>query len=369
MIRYLIKNYMKLMTRSKWVFVLLVLSPLLVTAILASAFQDLLKTYEGTSEFKAGYRALEESALTENMDIIKEAGKEAGITFVEYPEGEIKDIVASDNLAGFVTFDENNYTVYKSEDFKVEGVTLEYFIHRVMKEGQNQVMNVMLSAGGLQAESLQAEISLPVKELDYVPPVNAEDYYGLVYVVYFSWCGIICAGSILSSEKKYGIGHKFQVTSLSAGKLYLARMIPLTLVVAVGIGLAIILNALMYDVEWGNPFLTAILMLLTIMAGNAFGFMIFSLCENLAITIGVVFVATWCMGFLGGSFETYMFSGIPDSLKKLSPIYHVNRALVENSCMGHSEYIVSGIVYTLGVAVVCSVVAIAATAIRKRGRA
>ena len=75
------------------------------------------------------------------------------------------------------------------------------------------------------------------------------------------------------------------------------------------------------------------------------------------------------MGFFGGSFETYMFSNWPDSVKNLSPIYHANRALVENSCMGHSSYTGSCIIYMLAITIVCSVIAIGVDSIRKRGRA
>lgn len=106
-----------------------------------------------------------------------------------------------------------------------------------------------------------------------------------------------------------------------------------------------------------------------ILAGNAFGMMIYNISDNIAITIIVLFTVVWVMGFLGGSFETYMFSSIPDTARHLSPIYYGNRALVELSCMGHSEYVSSAVGYSLAVTVVCSVIAVLAGRIRKRGRA
>ena len=64
-----------------------------------------------------------------------------------------------------------------------------------------------------------------------------------------------------------------------------------------------------------------------------------------------------------------MFSATSDTLKHLSPIYHANRALVELSCMGESDYVVSAVGYSLAITVVCSAIAIFAGSIRKRGRA
>ena len=64
-----------------------------------------------------------------------------------------------------------------------------------------------------------------------------------------------------------------------------------------------------------------------------------------------------------------MFSNMPDMVKHLSPIYHGNRALVELSCMGKSNYVVSAVLISLVITVICSAIAILAGGIRKRGRA
>ena len=96
---------------------------------------------------------------------------------------------------------------------------------------------------------------------------------------------------------------------------------------------------------------------------------IYSFSDNLVITIIILFTLVWIMGFLGGSFETYMFSSTPETLKHLSPLYHGNRALVELSCMGESDYVGSSLLYSLAVTVFCSAIAILTGYTRKRGRA
>ena len=359
MIRYMIKNNFKLMFRNTWSVVVMLLGPILVIAVLSSAFSELLKSYEGVDEFTVGYRMQEPAEDNAMVEAAKLAGEEAGILFYEYPEGEIKDVMEKNNLAGFVELSEDAYVVYTSDDYEVEGITLEYFM--------NKVMNVGVTAS-LQLQE-QTDIALPVEQLEYMPAVDARDYYGIIYIVYFCWCGLICATGVLGNEKKYGIVRRFQVSNLSELQNYLGKFIPTTLTVTVGMALAAIITMLLYDIHWGNPLLSILIVFMMIVAGTSMGMMFYNISDSLVITIILQFTIVWFMGFFGGSFETYMFSSMSDTLKQLSPIYHGNRALVELACMGESNYVASAVGYSLAITVICSVVAILAGCIRKRGRA
>lgn len=165
----------------------MLLGPILVIAVLSSAFSELMKSYEGVDEFSVGYRRQETTEGNAMIESAKIAGEEAGIHFYEYPEGEIKDVMEKNELAGFVEFLEDAYVVYTSADYEVEGITLEYFMNKVMNEG----VNLFLQIQGKDA------IVLSVKELEFMPAVNSRDYYGVIYIVYFCWCGIICATGVL----------------------------------------------------------------------------------------------------------------------------------------------------------------------------
>lgn len=355
MIRYLIKNNFKLMFRNTWSIVVMILGPILIIAILSSAFSDLMKSYEGVDEFAVGYRIQEVDNSI--MDNIKLAGEEVGILFHEYPQGEIKDVMEKNELASFVELSKEEYIVYTSEDYKIEGITFEYFMNKVMNANINEALQLQ-----------QSEIELPIEQLDYMPAVDSMDYYGIIYIVYFSWCGIICATGVLSNEKKYGIVRRFQVSNVSESRNFLGKLIPIVLTISVGMGIATVITTLLYNIHWGNLLLSSIIMLSMIVAGAAMGLMFYSISDNLVITIILQFVVVWFLGFFGGSFETYMFSSISDTLKHISPIYHGNRALVELSCMGKSSYVTSAIIYSMGITAVCSVIAILAGHIRKRGK-
>jgi len=347
------------MFRNTWSVVTMLLGPILVIAVLSSAFSELMKSYEGVDEFAVGYRIQEAAANNVMIGPVKLAGEEAGILFYEYPEGEIEEVMEKNELAGFVEFSGDTYTVYTSADYEVEGIALEYFVNRVMSEGMNAFLQVQE----------KAPIVLPVEELEFMPAVNSRDYYGIIYIVYFCWCGMICATGVLSNEKKYGIVRRFQVSDISESQIYLGRFIPIVLTVAAGMAIAAGSTILLYDIHWGNPMLSILIVFMMILAGTALGMMLYNISNSLVITIIVQFTIVWFLGFFGGSFETYMFSSTPDALKQLSPIYHGNRALVELSCMGGSDYAAGAVLYSLGITAGCSIIAILAGSIRKRGRA
>jgi len=326
--------------------------------VLSSAFSELMKSYEGVGEFAVGYR-VREIEMNEMVGAVTAAGEEADIHFFEYPEGDIKDVMEKNELAGFVEFSEDTYVVYTSADYEVEGVTLEYFMNKAMCAGVN---------ASLQLQE-QTDIVLPVEKLSFMPAVDSVDYYGIVYIVYFCWCGMICATGVLSNEKKYGIVRRFQVSNISELKNYLGKFVPITLTVTAGMLIAAVITVLLYDIHWGNPLLSIFIVFMMIIAGTALGMMLYNISDSLVITIILQFTMVWFMGFFGGSFETYMFSGTSDTLKHLSPIYHGNRALVELSCMGESGYAASAVLYSAAITVVCSTAAILAGYIRKRGKA
>ena len=362
MIRYLIKNNFKLMFRNTWSLVVMLVGPVLVIAVLSSAFSALMRSYEGIDKFTVGYRVAEGSQFQEYLEPVKDAGEESGITFYEYPEGEVKNVMENNELAGFVEFHEDEYVVYQSADYEAEGLMLEYFLDRVMSEQIHSSLQMMDS-------STELALELPMKQIDFMPAINARDYYGIVYIVYFGWCGMICATGVLNNEKKYGIERKFQVSKLSYFQMYLSKLIPITLTVSVGMGCATGISILLFDIHWGNALLSALIVFMMILTGSAFGLMLYHIFNNLVITIIALFTCIWFMGFFGGSFEVYMYSSVPDVAKQLSPIYHGDRALVELSCMGHSSYVSSAVIYSLVITVICSAIAIFADIMRKRGRA
>jgi ABC-2 type transport system permease protein len=241
------------MFRNRWSIAVMILGPILIIAVLSSAFSELMKSYEGVDEFSVGYRVI--GGNTEIIEAAKTAGKGNGISFNEYSEGDIRDVMVKNELAGFIEFSDNSYILYKTDDYKVEGVNLEYFINKVMNEGIN---------ASLPLEEEKEE--LKVEKIDYMPAIDSVDYYGIIYIVYFCWCGMICATGVLSNEKKYGIARRFQISNISEIQNYLGKFIPIILTVSGGMGIATGITVLLYDIHWGNPLMSMIIVLFMIMS-------------------------------------------------------------------------------------------------------
>ena len=356
MIRYLIKNNLKLMVRSKLNILLYVFFPLILIAILSSAFHDLMKQYEEATVC-AGYR-MEEGVPAELADALSEVAEENGIALVEYPDGDPEEIIRERAYCGFVIFEEDSYTLYQNSDENEMGKVLEYFLHAFYA-------NAAVTRMGADTDTITLHIEHP----EYKPAIDSTDYYGIVEIIYFACNSIICGTAVFMNEKKYGIRKRYQVSNVAEWKLYFGKFIPILLAVGIGSVLSAVLSVILLDVHWGDPLLSSGILLICAGAGAAFGIMIYSFFENMVATVILTFGMSWVAGYFGGCFETYMYASHPMAVKLASPVYHVNRALTELSCMGHSDYTVSAILYNGGIILLCSVLAVFAGVLRKRGKA
>ena len=356
MIRYLIKNNLKLMLRSGTNILLFVITPLILIAVLSSAFSDLMAHYEEKTGITMGYQINGDSMTEELMDAIKDGADKNDFDMKEYKDCDPREALKKDDLDAFVVFEDGGYTVYRSDDNKELGKIAEYTIGKIY----DRMYSSMLPG--------EPEYTmLTVEHPDFMPAIDSTDYYGIIEIVYFGWCAIICGAGLFASEKKNKIGRKFKVSNLSEFQIYMAKYVPMVLVVLLGTNLAALISIPLFGVHWGNMGLSLIILSFSVAAASAFGLMVYQIFENMAATVVVVFVVVWTFGFFGGSFETYLFAPHPMSIKLLSPIYHANRALVELSCIGESSYVSSSILVNLAIVVVCSIIGIIAGSIRRRG--
>ena len=352
MIRYLIKNNLKIMFRSPVNIIMYVLCPVIVSAVIMSAFSAVLESYEGPEEFTVGYTIDTESQLNAYIDTLKKTGQDNGITFKEY-DGDIEEGINKNNLGGFVEIRKDSYKVYKSEDKKVEGAKLEYLM--------SAFFNSMISAD-------TSDVRYTIETPEHAPAIDSTDYYGIVYIVYFGWCAIVCGAGLFTSERKNSIIERLQVSNLSSFQIYLARLIPIVIVVFMGVAIAGVASALLLGAHWGNVLISAAIVLLTVTAATAFEMMIYEMTNSMIATIILSFGIVWFMGYAGGTFEAYLISEMPETIKSLSPLYHANRSLVELSSMGHSSYILSSILYSVALVVGCSGISLIVGKIRRAGR-
>jgi ABC-2 type transport system permease protein len=354
MIRYLIKNNFKIMFRNPVNILLYVLCPILIGAFLSSAFSSLMESYKAPGEFEVGYSIEADSPYAGVISAMDSIGKENGITFNRYDTGTPEDLMGARELGGFIVFTKEGYTVYESKKRQVEGAKLEYMI--------SAVYNGMISGD-------VSDIQIPSESPEVAPAINSTDYYGMVYMVYFGWCAIVCAAGLFAQEKKHLILDRFRISNLSPAQIYFGRAIPIVTVVSLGIGVASVISAVALGVHWGNVILSGMLLLMSVIAATAFEMMIYEITHSMIATIILSFGIVWWLGYLGGTFETYMFSSWPETVKLISPLYHTNRALVELSSGGHSDYILSSVIFLGAITVISSLIAIFVGSLRRKERA
>lgn len=357
MLIYLIKNNIKLMLRNKWIIVVMIAGPIIVIAALTSAFENMMKSYQGVDEFAVGYHLSEDSIFHEYIDVMKEAGKEAGLHFTEFPSGNAEEIMKKNDCLSFVDFMDDTYMVYTLDNYQAEGMTTEYFLNKLMT---HIVYYEMLEK--------KETLNIPVIQLETMPNVEAKDYYGIAFTVYFIWCCFVALAPVLTSEKKFGIEKKFWVSPVSDFQLYLAKVIPCVLVTLCIMTITLITETILFELKWGNLFYVALVISFTVISATTLGLFLMYLFDNLAITIVVAFSCIWVAGYFGGCFETYMYSSHPEAVKILSPIYHTNRALVEYSSIGSSKYAVSSILYLAVMSIVFTLAGLVLAKIRKGRR-
>ena len=353
MIRYLIKNNFKIMFRNPVNILMFTLAPILVSAVLISAFSTLLNSYKDVEKFDVGYSVEADSKYAVALNALRQVGEDAGVTFHSYETGTPEDLIREHSLGGFITFTKDGYTIYETKDAEVEGAKLEYMIASVYD-------------GAVSGDV--SGIKVPVEEPEVDPDIDSTDYYGIVFPVYFAWCAIVCAAGLLTQEKKHRIPERYRISDLSSAKIYLGRVMPVIAVVTFCIGVAAVFSAVLLGVHWGNVLLSGLLLLLTVIAASSFGMMLYELTRSMIATVILSFGIVWWAGYIGGTFETYMFSTWPEQVKLLSPLYHTNRALTELSNVGHSDYVLSAVIYLVIFSVVCSLVTIFAGSLRRKDR-
>ena len=394
MIRYLIKNNIKIMLRNPVNILLFVLCPIVVAAVLISAFSSLLESYECADNYDVGYTITEGSTYENCIDPIKEIGEKNGVKFIEYSAADItreknstdenegndtpyKSIIENNNLCGFVEIDNDSYKVYKTEERKSEGAKLEYLVSTFFNNmslmsaiGQNasDAAGKTTPAKDAQINKSIEDIELAIENPGHAPAIDSTDYYGIIFIAYISWCAIVGGAGLFTNEKKNCIIERLQVSNLSTTQIYLARLIPIAAVVILGTLIAVVISIFVLGVHWGNIALSALIVSLMVLAATAFEMMIYEITNSMLATIIISFAIVWIMGFIGGTFETYMFSTTPETVKLVSPLYHENRALTELSSMGHSDFVFSAIIYSVALTSISSIISLIAGRIRRFGR-
>ena len=356
----IIKNNLKLILRNKIMIFAVIVSPVLVVAALSNAFHNLLDQAENTNGFEVGYQMTENSLFSKYEEMLHSQLEEEGISFRKY-NGEVPDMIVEDGqVEVFIDFGDEDYHIYGADKNELQ-VRMIQCVMFFMTENIKAYLNGSPSAW----QDMEVQ-DMEVKELATTTIAGAQDYYSIIEVVYFLSLCVLFLSMIIQAEKGNHILARFRVGNAGNAILYLGKMIPCVLMAwVIQILITGGLVTIMFDVTWGKPLISLLVLCLEAVAFTTFGMIFMLLFRNMAVSIGAMFMILWFMGFFGGTFETYMYSSVPDAVKELSPLYYLNRTLVELSTMGESSYLVPCIVYMLAIISICIPAGIYLTGRRK----
>ena len=356
----LIKNNLKLMLRSKWILIIMIILPLFTILLLSSAFKELLNTAYNIDEFTVGYRISTDSIINSMLPELKKVCKTQKANLLEFPEGEIEALMKNKTVAVFVEVKkDNSYVIYRSSDKKNEASIINSILSDFFYQA-NEAATIAAYREGHDIAISEYENAVSVKHeaLATDPVPTSTDYYGIIYIVYYAWCGMISLVAVISSERKNAIPRRMRASHTSKFSFYLGKLIPCTLATYLEVCAAWILSVLLLDIHWGNIGASAFLLFLISVGASSLGILLFQLFHNVAISIVLGFLITWVWGFFGGSFQTYMYADLPQKLVDMSPLYHINKTLVEFSTKGFSDNTVKAVISLLCIIAVSTILGI-----------
>lgn len=347
----MMKNNVKLMFRSKFIILMMICTPIIVVAALSSAFNNLLEDSKEYKRMNIGYATKQGSALDTFFDNNKEEFSKKKLDLKKYGKDEGKELVESGKLKVLIQENGEEVEIYTLDEHSIAARMSQYMVNQFYLEYENasrdMVANTLTKTKLSTAEKIQG-----------TKFASASDYYGIVELIYFVWCGVLLLTGVIQSERKNRISQRYITAPTNSLKLYAAKFIPCYVMTMVCTAISAVACILLFDIHWGRPAATVGMFCIMGLAAVSYGILCVYLVNNMAVSVVLIFITVWAAGFTGGSFETYMFSLVPEKIKALSPIYYMNRTLVEYSTMGQSEYATTGIILLLGIFVVCSIVGV-----------
>ncbi len=361
----LVKNNTKLLIRSKVGFIFMCLLPIALIFILTSAFSGYMGEKVEIESFSVGYSITSKSYTKDYFDVLKKEFEGQGmfLTLMDKEEG-IKAL-ASDKIVSYIVLGDELCTIYNKEGIDIKAMIFESSLQAgmapldgfkiVRNYTAERQMNLDVQRSFQWDElSKRSRLSLIKREKLAADPVpKAKDYYGIVQIIFIIWFGVSSAVTLSTIERKNKILARISLTNVRPITLFLGKFIPNSISTSIQVGIAIIVSTLLLKVNWGEyPALSFGLLLMQVMAVSAFGTMLTVMIKNSTIITLFMYMGAFTFGFIGGSFQTYMYNFIDERIVRLSPLYYMNRTLVELSTKGESAYLMTTFIMLLIIIIV-----------------
>lgn len=367
MLLTLVKNNFKLMIRDRISILFLVFLPILLIALLSSAFSKIMNKDYSMESFNVGYNIEKGSDIEKTFPTFIDNFKENKIILSKMSKEKALEKVKDGSLAAYMDISDKEYTIYKEDKFNINAEIFQNSMDSAMYlyDG-NKVLISYLAENKmpLQISSNHEENKKFIKS-EYIkvePMPDSSVYYGITEIIYIIWFGMMAVSSIVSDERKSGVTSRIGLTNANSFILFLGKLIPAVCAVFVQVAIAAIVSTILMDVNWGNLILSSAgILILEIIASSAIGIAFSMIIKSQALVNVIIFILAFVFGFIGGTFQPYMYNFVGENISKLSPLYYTNRTLVEFSTKGYSNYTSGCVLILLSISVISIVIGITST--------
>lgn len=336
MIITLVKNNFKLIFREKIYILFMIFLPIVLVSLLSAEFSKYMDEDPEMKDVTIGYSINEASTVYPQFDTIKESMEDNHIILEKSSLDEALDLIEDNKMESFVEFNDNQYVIHKSTTDSLEETVFEGILSTILSQYNNYGFAVMNDF-----EPNMNGNNLKVKEIDTEPVPSSTNYYGIAEIVFIIYCGMLMPVTLNTWERKNNLKQRIAITNASKVSLLFGKLIPSILMILLQVGIASLYCTYKMHVSWGNHLaLSMFIIFLETSAVSAVGLLLSMVVKKNLLSNVLVFVSGFFFGFIGGSFQTYMYNTVGETLPKYSPIYYINRTLIEFSTKGTSDYTV-----------------------------
>lgn len=318
----LIKNNIRLLLRDRVSLGILCIIPFLMLGILGGAFPYVTGKTLVMGGFEIGYSPSKEPEWFKNF---KEKARALRIQCVPLAKEEGIERVNEGESVGYIGFQGEDYTLYRSRQIVFNSLLVEELLEQYKRPG---------------IEAIDYDKKVVTVKLERPLILSAKDYYGIVEVVFAIWLSMYLPISLESKERKNAIYKRMSPQNLGVIKLLMARWLSTFLCALLQVAVILLAECCFFQTKWGPKWpLSMLLLILGILAANSLGTLLSVFIRPSLISYLIVYISTWFYGFLGGNFQGYMVKLFPEEVMRYSPLYFMNRTLVELSYKGSSYYL------------------------------
>ena len=301
---------------------LMLLFPLLLTWVLGTAFaQSSIRTMAMPETRVA---VISDGSPTASLYI--SSADQSGIRFDEESREEIERKISSGAAKQYVEINGKDIILHSDDQEGMDAMMLKIYSAAFVR--QANLTGLAIREGKLGQAAPQFHEYVKTEGLDSRNEPNSFGYYGVAMLTMIIMYGALQTVGLLATEKIARTQLRLKASPYSMSKAFLIKMLMAALMLAAQVLLLLIVNHLVYGVNYRSIPVTLVMLMPLILFSTALGVASYQIMRNESSAISFLHLATIAMVFLGGGY----LMATPDNafmlgLTRFSPVGWMNQGL------------------------------------------